>query len=116
MAKETEKSAIERVQTARHPDRPYSSDLFSSIFEDFVELHGDRRYADDPALLAGFAKLGDHEVLVVGQQKGRDDHQGQGQTEVLIERGESIHGAIVGPEWLLENLPYTEAASFKARG
>jgi acetyl-CoA carboxylase carboxyl transferase subunit alpha len=75
MAKETEKSAIERVQTARHPDRPYSSDLFSSIFEDFVELHGDRRYADDPALLAGFAKLGDHEVLVVGQQKGRDTNQ-----------------------------------------
>ena len=75
MAKENDKSAIERVQTARHPDRPYSSDLFSSIFEDFVELHGDRRYADDPALVAGFAKLGDHEVLVVGQQKGRDTNQ-----------------------------------------
>lgn len=75
MAKETEKSAIERVQTARHADRPYSSDLFSYIFEDFVELHGDRRYADDPALIAGFAKLGNHEVLVVGQQKGRDTNQ-----------------------------------------
>jgi len=75
MAKESEKSAIERVQTARHPDRPYSSDLFSSIFEDFVELHGDRRYADDPALITGFAKLGGHEVLVVGQQKGRDTNQ-----------------------------------------
>src|SRR5215204_1053522 len=75
MAKESEKSAIERVQTARHPDRPYSSDMFSSIFEDFVELHGDRRYADDPALITGFAKLGDHEVLVVGQQKGRDTNQ-----------------------------------------
>jgi acetyl-CoA carboxylase carboxyl transferase subunit alpha len=75
MAKEIEKSAIERVQTARHPDRPYSSDLFTSIFDDFVELHGDRRYADDPALVAGFAKLGDHEVLVVGQQKGRDTNQ-----------------------------------------
>jgi acetyl-CoA carboxylase carboxyl transferase subunit alpha len=74
MAKESEKSAIERVQTARHPDRPYSSDLFTSIFEDFVELHGDRRYADDPALVAGFAKL-DREVLVVGQQKGRDTNQ-----------------------------------------
>ena len=74
-AKESEKSAIERVQIARHPDRPYSSDLFNSIFEDFVELHGDRRYADDPALVAGFAKLGDHEVLVVGQQKGRDTNQ-----------------------------------------
>jgi acetyl-CoA carboxylase carboxyl transferase subunit alpha len=75
MAKESDKSAIDRVQTARHPDRPYSSDLFSSIFEDFVELHGDRRYADDPALITGFAKLGGHEVLVVGQQKGRDTNQ-----------------------------------------
>ena len=75
MAKDTEKSAIERVQTARHPDRPYSTDLFSTIFEDFVELHGDRRYADDPALVAGFAKLNDFEVLVVGQQKGRDTNQ-----------------------------------------
>jgi acetyl-CoA carboxylase carboxyl transferase subunit alpha len=76
MAKdESEKSAIERVQIARHPDRPYSSDLFSTIFEDFVELHGDRRYADDPALVAGFAKLDGFEVLVVGQQKGRDTNQ-----------------------------------------
>ena len=75
MAKDSEKSAIERVQTARHPDRPYSTDLFSTIFEDFVELHGDRRYADDPALVAGFAKLNDFEVLLVGQQKGRDTNQ-----------------------------------------
>ena len=76
MAKdESDKSAIERVQIARHPDRPYSSDLFSTIFEDFVELHGDRRYADDPALIAGLAKLDRFEVLVVGQQKGRDTNQ-----------------------------------------
>ena len=75
MAKETEKSAIERVQTARHPDRPYSTDLFATIFDEFIELHGDRRYADDPALVAGFAKLDDVEVLVVGQQKGRDTNQ-----------------------------------------
>lgn len=75
MAKDSDKSAIERVQTARHPDRPYSTDLFKEIFEDFVELHGDRRYADDPALVAGFAKLNDFEVLVVGQQKGRDTNQ-----------------------------------------
>ena len=75
MAKESDKSAIERVQTARHPDRPYSTDLFSSLFEDFVELHGDRRYADDPALVCGFARLDDFEVLVVGQQKGRDTNQ-----------------------------------------
>lgn len=75
MAKDSEKSAIERVQTARHPDRPYSTDLFAAIFEDFVELHGDRRYADDPALVAGFATLNGFEVLVVGQQKGRDTNQ-----------------------------------------
>lgn len=75
MAKDSDKSAIERVQTARHPDRPYSTDLFSTIFEDFVELHGDRRYADDPALVSGFAKLDGFEVLVVGQQKGRDTNQ-----------------------------------------
>jgi acetyl-CoA carboxylase carboxyl transferase subunit alpha len=75
MAKDIEKTAIERVQTARHPDRPYSTDLFAAIFEDFVELHGDRRYADDPALVAGFAKVDGTEVLVVGQQKGRDTNQ-----------------------------------------
>jgi acetyl-CoA carboxylase carboxyl transferase subunit alpha len=75
MAKEAEKTAIERVQTARHPDRPYSTDLFSTIFENFVELHGDRRYADDPALVSGFAKLDDVELLVIGQQKGRDTNQ-----------------------------------------
>ena len=75
MARETNKTAIERVQLARHPDRPYSNDLFTTIFEDFVELHGDRRYSDDPALVAGFAKLDGFEVLVVGQQKGRDTNQ-----------------------------------------
>lgn len=75
MASETEKSAIERVQIARHPDRPYATDLFTSIFDEFIELHGDRRYADDPALVSGFAKLDGLEVLVVGQQKGRDTNQ-----------------------------------------
>lgn len=75
MAKDSDKTAMERVQTARHPDRPYSNDLLAEIFEDFVELHGDRRYADDPALVAGFAKVDDIEVLVVGQQKGRDTNQ-----------------------------------------
>lgn len=69
---DTEKSAIDRVRTARHPDRPYTNDLLDSIFTDFVEIHGDRRYADDPAMVCGFARLGEHEVCVVGQQKGRD--------------------------------------------
>jgi len=69
------KTAFERVQTARHPERPYSLDLFSTIFKDFVELHGDRRYADDAAMVCGLAKLEDFEVAVIGQQKGRDMNQ-----------------------------------------
>ena len=69
---EVERSSIERVRTAPHPDRPYTNDLLRSIFTDFVEIHGDRRYADDPAMVCGFARLGEHEVCVVGQQKGRD--------------------------------------------
>jgi acetyl-CoA carboxylase carboxyl transferase subunit alpha len=71
----TLKTAIERVQIARHPDRPYTLDLLTTIFEDFVELHGDRRYADDPAMVCGFARLGNFEVAVIGQQKGRDLNQ-----------------------------------------
>ncbi len=65
-------TAFERVQIARHPDRPYAMDLFTTIFTDFVEVHGDRRYADDPAMITGFARLDDIEVCVIGQQKGRD--------------------------------------------
>jgi acetyl-CoA carboxylase carboxyl transferase subunit alpha len=64
--------AFERVKTARHPERPYSNDLFEAVFTDFVEIHGDRRFADDPAMVCGFAKLEDREVAVIGQQKGRD--------------------------------------------
>lgn len=66
------RTAHERVQLARHPDRPYSLDLFNSIFEDFIEIHGDRRFADDTAIVCGFAKLDGIEVCVIGQQKGRD--------------------------------------------
>lgn len=69
------KSALARVQLARHPERPYTLDLISAIFSEFVELHGDRRYADDAALIGGFAKLDDLEVAIVGQQKGRDTNQ-----------------------------------------
>jgi len=72
MVANTETTAIERVRTARHPDRPYTNDLLNLIFTDFVEIHGDRRYSDDPAMVCGFAKLGEHDVCVVGQQKGRD--------------------------------------------
>jgi acetyl-CoA carboxylase carboxyl transferase subunit alpha len=69
------KNAFDRVQLARHPERPYTTDLLSTIFTDFVELHGDRRYADDSAIIGGFAKIDDFEVAVIGQQKGRDTNQ-----------------------------------------
>jgi len=65
-------SAWQRVQLARHPSRPYTLDYIERIFTDFVELHGDRRYADDGALIGGFAKLNSQRVMVIGTQKGRD--------------------------------------------
>lgn len=68
-------NAFERVKTARDAERPYTTDLISAIFKDFTELHGDRRYADDPALIGGFAQLDGKEVVIIGQQKGRDLNQ-----------------------------------------
>src|SRR3954451_9065778 len=59
------------VQVARHKDRPYTSDYLALAFEEFVELHGDRRYGDDRAIRTGFARLDRYKVLVVGHQKGR---------------------------------------------
>ncbi|MGQ0635338.1 MAG: acetyl-CoA carboxylase carboxyltransferase subunit alpha [Planctomycetaceae bacterium] len=62
--------AWEIVQVARHPDRPHASDYIELIFEEFVELHGDRAFGDDGAILAGLAKLEDRKVMFIGQQKG----------------------------------------------
>ncbi len=62
----------QRVQLARHPRRPTTLDYVGGIFGDFLELHGDRGFRDDPAIVAGLAWLGDRRVLVVGHQKGRD--------------------------------------------
>ena len=59
------------VQVARHKDRPYTTDYLSLVFDEFVELHGDRRFGDDRAILTGFARLDQYKVLVVGHQKGR---------------------------------------------
>ncbi|MBI5497517.1 MAG: acetyl-CoA carboxylase carboxyltransferase subunit alpha [Deltaproteobacteria bacterium] len=59
------------VQLSRHPRRPYSLDYISRIFTDFQEFHGDRRFADDESIVAGFARLDDVRVMVIGQQKGR---------------------------------------------
>ena len=63
---------IQRVMVARHPRRPYTLDYLSSIFTDFIELHGDRLYMDDPAIVGGWARLAGQSVMVVGHQKGRD--------------------------------------------
>ena len=70
-----EKTAFDRVVTARNPERPYTNDLLRTVFSDFAEIHGDRRYSDDPAIVCGFARIDDIEVMVVGQQKGRDINQ-----------------------------------------
>lgn len=59
------------IQVARHPDRPYTLDYIEHIFTDFDELHGDRNFGDDPAIVGGLARLGDEVVMVIGQQKGR---------------------------------------------
>src|SRR5258708_14903786 len=65
-------SAWETVQVARHKDRPYSADYIRLMCEDFFELHGDRSFSDDHAIMAGPAKLGDAYVMLICQQKGRD--------------------------------------------
>ena len=62
----------QRVQLARHPARPYTRDYIDRIFTGFMELHGDRRFADDPAIVGGFAKIGGIPVMVIGTQKGRN--------------------------------------------
>lgn len=62
----------QRVQLARHPKRPYTLDYIKTAFTDFEELHGDRLYAEDRAMVGGFARLGGHRVMVIGTQKGRD--------------------------------------------
>ena len=65
-------SPFQRVQLARHPRRPYALDYIERCFTEWTELHGDRHYADDPAVIAGLAFLDDRPVMVIGQQKGRD--------------------------------------------
>lgn len=65
-------TSYERVLLARHPNRPYTLDYINSIFDDFVELHGDRLAGDDPAIVGGLAWLNGEPIVVIGQQKGRD--------------------------------------------
>lgn len=69
------KTAFERVQLARHPDRPYTLDYVERLFDEFIELHGDRRFADDPAIVCGSARFHGLPIVVIGHQKGRDTKQ-----------------------------------------
>ena len=68
-------SVWQKVQLSRHPDRPYFLDYLDEVFEDFVELHGDRAFSDDPALVCGFARFEERSVAVIGHQKGRTTKQ-----------------------------------------
>ncbi|MFQ5768827.1 MAG: acetyl-CoA carboxylase carboxyltransferase subunit alpha [Acidobacteriota bacterium] len=65
----------QRTLVARHPKRPTTADYIQALFSDFIEIHGDRKFADDPAILAGFAVYHDNPVAVIGHQKGRDTRE-----------------------------------------
>ncbi len=70
-------TAWQTVQVARHKDRPYAADYISLMCEDFIELHGDRAFADDRAILAGLGRLAGNTVMFIGQQKGRSKQEKQ---------------------------------------
>jgi acetyl-CoA carboxylase carboxyl transferase subunit alpha len=65
-------SPMERVQIARHPQRPHALDMIERVFTDFMEMHGDRAFRDDPAVVAGWARLDGDSVMIIAQQKGRN--------------------------------------------
>ncbi len=71
----THLGAWQRAQVARHPQRPYTLDFIRLLFTDFMELHGDRAFGEDPAIVAGFARFHGRPVAVLGHQKGRDTKQ-----------------------------------------
>lgn len=62
----------QRIQLARHPDRPYTTDYLNQMLDGFIELHGDRRFGDDRAIIGGLCKLGNFSLMLIGHQKGRD--------------------------------------------
>jgi len=68
----TNLSAWQRVQLARHPQRPYTLDYINLVMSDFIEIHGDRLFSDDKAIVAGFAKIDKEKIIIIGHQKGRD--------------------------------------------
>tara|TARA_B100000212_G_scaffold56205_1_gene37372 strand:- start:2093 stop:3034 length:942 start_codon:yes stop_codon:yes gene_type:complete len=65
-------STWQKVQVARHPQRPHTSDYIKAVFSDFIELHGDRQFADDQSIIGGIAELEGNSVIVIGHEKGRD--------------------------------------------
>src|SRR4030065_2622425 len=65
----------QRLQLARHPDRPYTLDYINLMTTNFIELHGDRHFKDDKAIVGGFANLDEYKVMIIGHQKGRDTKQ-----------------------------------------
>jgi acetyl-CoA carboxylase carboxyl transferase subunit alpha len=77
LRKETNRdfTAVDRVQLARHPKRPYTLDYIDLAFSDFIQLHGDRSFRDDEAIIGGWARLDGQSVMIVGHQKGRDMKQ-----------------------------------------
>ena len=68
-------TAWDTVRVARHPKRPQTRDYIDLFCKDFCELHGDRRYGDDPAMVTGFAKIGPHRCMIIGHQKGRTTNE-----------------------------------------
>jgi acetyl-CoA carboxylase carboxyl transferase subunit alpha len=68
-------TAWQRTQVARHPRRPHTRDLFRLLLDEFIELHGDRHYGDDPAIVGGLARFEGRSVVVIGHQKGRDTRE-----------------------------------------
>jgi len=98
---------MQRVQVARHPKRPYTLDYLRTVFTDFVELHGDRLFRDDPALVAGWARLDGQTVMVIGHQKGRDTKEnlrrnfgmahpeGYRKALRLMQLAEKFHAAVI---------------------
>jgi acetyl-CoA carboxylase carboxyl transferase subunit alpha len=74
-AEPTDEEIWRSVELARHQDRPYTLDYVERMCDDFVELHGDRNRADDPAIVAGLARFGGRTVALIGHQKGRDIHE-----------------------------------------
>jgi len=71
----THLDAWQRLQLARHPQRPYTDDFIRILFENFSEIHGDRNFSDDPALITGMATFHGQPVMIIGNQKGRDTKQ-----------------------------------------